>query len=83
MSDSPFPSAWQTMANAPKDRPILLACADWPHSTLIGKPVPIKVGGWREDPGYWHVFGASWSPTHWMNLPDGPKVQDQDQEIGP
>ena len=35
-------------------------------------------GDWRRKVGYWHegkwvVYGASWTPTHWMPLPAGPK----------
>ncbi|VUS98043.1 hypothetical protein SB6413_00915 [Klebsiella pasteurii] len=35
-------------------------------------------GGWRRKVGYllagkWTVYGASWTPTHWMPLPDGPQ----------
>lgn len=31
----------------------------------------IKVGYWRE--GEWVVYGASWTPTHWMPLPVAPQ----------
>ncbi|EBV7249317.1 DUF551 domain-containing protein [Salmonella enterica subsp. enterica serovar Pomona] len=35
-------------------------------------------GDWRRKVGYWHegkwvVYGASWTPTHWMPLPAAPK----------
>lgn len=35
-------------------------------------------GDWRRKVGYWHegkwvVYGASWTPTHWMPLPAGPQ----------
>lgn len=35
-------------------------------------------GDWRKKVGYWHegkwvVYGASWTPTHWMPLPAAPK----------
>ncbi|MGT3967621.1 DUF551 domain-containing protein [Klebsiella grimontii] len=38
-------------------------------------------GDWRRKVGYWHegewvVYGASWTPTHWMPLPAAP------QEVG-
>ena len=38
-------------------------------------------GDWRKKVGYWHegkwvVYGASWTPTHWMPLPAVP------QEVG-
>ncbi|WBA60309.1 DUF551 domain-containing protein [Citrobacter sp. 21OH12SH02A-Citro] len=34
-------------------------------------------GDWRRKVGYWHegkwvVYGASWTPTHWMPLPQPP-----------
>lgn len=34
-------------------------------------------GGWRQKIGYylagkWTVYGASWTPTHWMPLPEQP-----------
>ncbi|WP_126242259.1 DUF551 domain-containing protein [Burkholderia gladioli] len=31
----------------------------------------IKVGYLGEEGG-WHVFGGSWTPTHWMPLPEPP-----------
>lgn len=36
----------------------------------------IKVGGLIPDPDFneWQVFGASWSPTHWMPLPAAPEA---------
>lgn len=35
-------------------------------------------GDWRRKVGYWHegkwvVYGASWTPTHWMPLPAAPQ----------
>lgn len=35
-------------------------------------------GDWRRKVGYWHnskwvVYGASWTPTHWMDLPPIPQ----------
>ena len=35
-------------------------------------------GDWRKKVGYWHegkwvVYGASWTPTHWMELPAAPQ----------
>ena len=40
-------------------------------------------GDWRKKVGYWHegkwvVYGASWTPTHWMPLPAAPQ-----QEVNP
>lgn len=65
--------AWQPIVTAPKDgTPILLACSNWPHATILGKPMPIKIGGWDNDA--WHIFGASWMPTDWMPLPAPPET---------
>lgn len=37
----------------------------------------IKIGECRTEPDrygrHWHLVGASWTPTHWMPLPGGPK----------
>ncbi|EHG7888886.1 DUF551 domain-containing protein [Citrobacter braakii] len=37
-------------------------------------------GDWRRKVGYWHegkwvVYGASWTPTHWMPLPAAPQQE--------
>ncbi|HEE0054224.1 TPA: DUF551 domain-containing protein [Citrobacter freundii] len=37
-------------------------------------------GDWRKKVGYWHegkwvVYGASWTPTHWMPLPSAPQQE--------
>ncbi len=62
---------WRPIESAPKDgTSLLLACTDWPHSTVLGKPIPVKVGG-NIGKG-WEIFGASWQPTHWMPLPAPP-----------
>jgi len=59
--------AWQPIETAPKDETlVLLACADWEHTTQLGKPVPIKVGAFAD--GRWWIFGASWEPTHWCPI---------------
>lgn len=50
--------------NPPPDELLLLACADW---RVPNRRVPVKVGGFWD--GTWHVFGASWVPTHWADLP--------------
>jgi hypothetical protein len=63
---------WKEIGSAPRDRLLLLACANWGHSVHGDKPVPVKVGGWRS--GGWNVFGASWRPTHWDELPEGPSA---------
>lgn len=50
------------------DEPVLLAAefgiaGDW----------RIKVGGLIAD-GTWHIFGGSWTPSHWMPLPAAPTL---------
>lgn len=66
-------SEWQPIETAPKDgTAILLACATWAHTVHLGRPVPIKVGGWNAEAGGWQIFGASWRPTHWQPLPPPP-----------
>ena len=62
---------WKPIETAPRDktRAFLLACEF------------DRKGDWRIKMGYrdsgaiggWHVWGASWVPTHWMPLPDAPK----------
>ena len=37
-------------------------------------------GDWRKKVGYWHeskwvIYGASWTPTHWMPLPAAPRQE--------
>jgi hypothetical protein len=62
--------AWQPIETAPKDEaPVLLACefdgpGDW----------RIKLGGWSFERAAWHIFGASWKPSHWMPLPKPPQA---------
>lgn len=56
---------WKPIETAPSDKMLLLAAefdrpGDW----------RIKVGGCWDDT--WEVFGASWTPTHWMPLPSAP-----------
>ena len=73
---------WRPMDSAPKDRNLLLACDDFAQSIYLGKPVPMKVGGWHEDDGNWRVFGASWRPTHWRDLPEPPQVRAEIRNLG-
>ena len=59
---------WQPIETALGDGALLLlACSNWPHSEVLGKPVPIKVGGYWD--GRWNVFGASWEPTTGCRYP--------------
>lgn len=59
-------NAWRPIEAAPKDRLILLGL--FPHSGFIY--MPRKVGGWWNNK--WNIFGATWEPTHWMELPEPP-----------
>lgn len=59
--------AWRTMESAPKDRFVLLAAefdcpGDW----------RIKMGGWVAERERWEIWGASWKPVRWMELPAPP-----------
>ena len=63
----PAPSVpeWQPIETAPMLKTVLLAVefdgpGDW----------RIKCGSLYSNE--WHVFGASWEPTHWMPLPKPP-----------
>lgn len=56
---------WQPISTAPKETALLLATeffgtGDW----------RIKCGSFYG--GEWHVWGASWTPSHWMPLPAAP-----------
>lgn len=62
---------WYPIATAPKDRLVLLADNKWPL-----EHVPVKVGTWYPERERWLIFGASWSPTHWMELPEGPAKEE-------
>lgn len=70
-------TAWQPIETAPQNEMLLLCDITWPHHTILGKPVPIKVGYFWE--GRWNISGASWSPTHWQPLPNGPSVKDTEE----
>ncbi len=63
---------WQPIETAPNSEMLLLACADWPL-VKCGREVPVKVG--HKSFGRWTVFGASWTPTHWMPLPAAPNTE--------
>jgi hypothetical protein len=62
---------WYEIAEvpAPKEQMLTLACATWPTGQ-----VPIKTGYLTEH-GTWKIFGASWTPTHWMYQPDPPPLR--------
>lgn len=56
---------WQPIETAPNNIPLLVAVeldgpGDW----------RIKIGGLQQ--GHWRIFGASWTPSHWMPLPAAP-----------
>ncbi|MBX8824719.1 DUF551 domain-containing protein [Ochrobactrum sp. SFR4] len=63
---------WQPIETAPNSEMLLLACADWPL-VKCGREVPVNVG--HKSFGRWTVFGASWTPTHWMPLPAAPNTE--------
>jgi hypothetical protein len=59
---------WQPISTAPKETALLLAteffgAGDW----------RIKCGSFYG--GEWHVWGASWTPSHWMPLPAAPDAK--------
>lgn len=59
---------WQPINTAPQETALLLAAeflfpGDW----------RIKLGSFCD--GEWQVFGASWTPTHWMPLPAAPDAK--------
>lgn len=56
----------------PDNTAVLVACADWPFATMGSKKVPVKTSGWDAERKRWQVFGASWTPTHWMHHPEPP-----------
>lgn len=60
----PKDDVWQPIETAPTDRLILLGL--FPHPGFI--EMPRKVGGWWNDK--WNIFGGSWTPTHWVELPE-------------
>lgn len=64
------PQGWKAIETAPPNDLILLSCAGWAPSEARREPWPIKVGGYWD--GAWHIFGASWNPTHWQHLPAAP-----------
>lgn len=64
---------WLPIESAPKDKMLLLACANWAPVEKLGREVPIKVG--YQSFGRWTVFGASWTPTHWRPLPSAPSQE--------
>jgi hypothetical protein len=56
----------------PRGRELIVACADWPHFTELGRPVPVRVG-LLGPTGRWTVWGAEWTPTHYKVAPTGPR----------
>ena len=68
------PYRWRPLEETcPNQIHLLFACADWAHSTELGKPIPVKTG-YRNGQEY-RLWGASWKPTHWCYQPVGPQMQ--------
>lgn len=73
---------WQPIETAPKDRRVLLywpeieylpekvACGKWDSDEFAKRPNPF----WAPD---WYASKSTcrhWKPTHWMELPEGPRT---------
>ena len=62
---------WQDISTAPKDGTWVLACR---AGTKIS-----SAAYWDEDEETWlalnEAFKRTWIPTHWMPLPDPPKME--------
>lgn len=56
----------------PEDAIVLVTCTEWVPSMRRGEPAPIKAGYFEA--GAAKIFGASWTPTHWMLMPPPPVV---------
>lgn len=52
----------------PKNVFLIASDAEWEHSKRRGEAAPMKIG-YLEREGKWKLFGASWTPTHWMLMP--------------
>jgi hypothetical protein len=63
---------WSPIANAPKDRPLLLLDAFHPEDYSNGE-CPYLVGWWDADEFDWHTIN-DWriSPTHYREIPKPP-----------
>lgn len=68
-------SPWKLISTVEKieDKLILLACADWTVAQVYGEEAPRRLGAWHD--GSWYIFGASWEPTHWCEIPEAPPLQ--------
>lgn len=53
----------------PSDHMVLLTDDNWIPSKFRGEPPPVKVGYFYEAEGRWVIFGASWFPTRWREIP--------------
>lgn len=63
-------TTWQKVdEHTPKEKMLLLTDDNWAPSRLRGDPPPVKIGYYFEEMGVWRIFGASWTPTRWAEIP--------------
>ncbi|QIG68770.1 hypothetical protein EVB68_033 [Rhizobium phage RHph_Y2_6] len=55
--------------DTPEDRMLLLTDDFWIPSINRGEPPPVKVGYYFSQESRWVIFGASWIPTRWAEIP--------------
>lgn len=53
----------------PENKMLLLVNDEWMPTKLRGEPPPVKIGYYFSEEGKWMVFGASWQPTKWAEIP--------------
>ena len=68
----PWIAIGKSRESVPRDRELIVASADWPHSTELGKQVPVRIGILGAD-DRWTIWGADWTPTHYKIAPTGPR----------
>lgn len=62
-------------ADTPKEKMLLLTDDDWAPSRLRGEPPPVKVGYYDDETHCWRIFGASWTPTRWAEIPYPERIE--------
>ncbi|QIG66758.1 hypothetical protein EVB27_088 [Rhizobium phage RHph_TM16] len=60
---------WKDARYAPDDVMLLVTDDNWPPAKLRGEKPPVKVGYIDKRTGLWTVFGASWQPTRFREVP--------------